>query len=238
MHRPVWNLQSYNPKLHPLLRYNTTSSCGSGFGLQRRSARYGTAFGKRRVQHWHLRQCPWSWKLRYYICLHLFFDGLQLTAFTALLAKDILIEILSPGLPSNQWTLEVTRWFTTSLAKIQSSIIEYASNDQDLGPYAYINSPDTFNDQPPAVRTAFQAQCKTQRIQSSREVQSFSVLRFGIVLGTMAILVFTSLALDSCMKITRRWRRSVSHRAAARQADEKLHLLRMALGDQSETGMH
>jgi hypothetical protein len=166
-----------------------------------------------------------------------FFNGFQLTFFTALLAKDVLIEIISPGLPSNQWILEVTRWFTTSLAKIQSSIIEYASNDQDLGPYGYVDVPDTFLDQPPAVRTAFQAQCETQRIHSSGEVQSFSVLGMGIVLGTTVILVFISLVLDSCMKITRRWRRSVSPRAVARQADDKLHLLRMTLGDQSEIGM-
>jgi hypothetical protein len=159
----------------------------------------------------------------------------QLIILAALLAQETLLEILSPGLPANQWTLEVTRWFTTSLAKMQSSVVEYASNE-DPGPYGYIITPENFHE-PPAKRDQLTQQCKTQRIQSSSKVQSFSMLGLGIVSGTAVLLILVSLSLESCIKLVER-KSTAIHRGVARQADDKLHLLRMALGDQGEVGLH
>ena len=114
----------------------------------------------------------------------------------------------------------MTRWFTTSLAKMQSTLVEYVSNE-DLGPYGYVTTPENFDDDPPARRDVLVQQCKTQRIQSSGKVQSFSVLGLGIVSGTTALLVLVSLSLESCVKLVER-KSTASHRSVARQADDKL----------------
>jgi hypothetical protein len=71
------------------------------------------------------------------------------------------------------------------------------------------------------------SQCKNQRIQSSREVQSFSVLSIEIVVSCTLLLIILALSLKGCVAVARRG--STSNRNAARQANDKLHLLRMAL---------
>jgi hypothetical protein len=115
---------------------------------------------------------------------------------------------------------------------MQASIIEYAAN-QNLGPYGFVTAPESFTDQTPEVRKEFAKQCKTQRIQSSSKVQSFSVLGLVIVVAVTLTLIILSLFLESCVKSSRRKQSTRSHRAVARQLDDKLHLLRMALGKQT-----
>jgi hypothetical protein len=146
----------------------------------------------------------------------------------ALLASNVVTSNLSPGLPPNQWQLEAARWFDTSLAKLQSQLVGFASNTPSLysGGY-YIQTAETIPDTPPGIRAAFVSQCKNQRIQSSREVQSFSVLGIGIVVSSTLLLIVLALSLEGCVAVARR--ESTSDRQAAREADDKLHLLRMVL---------
>jgi hypothetical protein len=154
---------------------------------------------------------------------------------TALLAKEVLFDTLSPGLPAYQWTLEATRWFTTSLAKMQGSMVEYAYNE-DLGPYAVVAKPANFSDQPTAVRKVLSQQCEAQRIRTSGEAQSFSVLGLGIVIGASILLTLLSWGLGTCMQCVRGRSDLSDRRAAARQVDDKLHLLRLALEDEADLG--
>lgn len=46
----------------------------------------------------------------------------------ALVASGLLYQLLSPGLPSNQWQIEAGAWFETTLANIQHRIVDYATN--------------------------------------------------------------------------------------------------------------
>lgn len=153
----------------------------------------------------------------------------------ALLARDTLIQIMSPGLPSNQWQLETARWFETSLAKMQASIVEFVAKEGNYGKYAKTNPAAKMKDDPPGLRDAYLRQCRNQRVQSSREVQSFSFLGLIIVIIITVLLVIIALTLEQCVALWRR--RSNSNRKTAWQVDSKLHLLRNTLGDQSEIGV-
>jgi hypothetical protein len=150
----------------------------------------------------------------------------------ALLAKELSFQFLSPGLPSDQWRKEAMRWFETSLAKLQSQIVAFAANDLDLGPYGYISPAHNFTSKQAGVRDSLVAQCGNQLIQSSGQVQSFSFLGLMIVVCVTAVLLVAALSLERCMALWRR--RSTSPKKIARQADEKLHLLRIALSDGRE----
>jgi hypothetical protein len=165
------------------------------------------------------------------------FECSRVDNLVALLARETVSDFLSSGLPSNQWTLEVTRWFTTSLAKIQASVVQYASNEQDLGPYGRIRTSDEATSETPEVRNILAQQCGQQRIQSSNEVQSFSVLGLGIVVGSTLLLIVVSLSLDSIVEAIRKLRGDVGPRSMARQADDQLHLLRMSLVEKTESGL-
>ena len=147
----------------------------------------------------------------------------------ALLARDTLDLTTSPGLPSNQWQFEASRWFETSLVKLQSYIVDFASNTQNLGSNGHVITPDEIPDNPPGVRAAYVSQCENQRIQTSSKVQSFSVLGLFIVVTLTCILGVVSLTLQRCVAFVRR--KFHSDRGIARQSDDKLHLLRMAIGD-------
>jgi hypothetical protein len=136
---------------------------------------------------------------------------------------------LSPGLPSNQWQLEITRWFETSLVKLQSYVVDFASNTKT---YGRVITPEQTEDNPPGLRAAYTSQCKNQLVQSSSQVQSFSVLGLAIVIVLTLLLITVALALEPCVSFARR--NSPSARRTARQADDKLHLLRMALGDRKD----
>jgi hypothetical protein len=112
---------------------------------------------------------------------------------------------------------------------MQASMVQFVSNDPLASVSGYIQAAETIPDDPPGIRAAYMSQCKNQRFQSSGKVQSFSVLGIGIILGVTIILIILATSLESCVASARQ--RSTSDRRAARQADDKLHLLRMVLAD-------
>jgi hypothetical protein len=117
---------------------------------------------------------------------------------------------------------------------MQASVVEYTSNDPNLGVTSYISRPtdDDFLDpgSPTELSNAFERQCKTQIIKSSQNVQNFSVLGLIIVVVLTAFLLVVSLTLETIMKLVRAKEGVVSYSGIARQLDDKFHLLRMALG--------
>ena len=139
---------------------------------------------------------------------------------------------MSPGLPPNQWQLEVRRWFETSLAKTQLYIFDFVSNTADLGPYGWVESVYSWNDSS-GTRDALIQQCSNQRIQSAGLVQNFSFLGIMIVVCVSGLFIIVGLTLDTCVAFARAHKgklsESINAKENARQADEKLHLLRMAL---------
>jgi hypothetical protein len=139
-----------------------------------------------------------------------------LTVDSALLARDVLGPNFSPALPVNQWKLEVTRWFESSLVTMQTVIVEYAHNT--VHPLIRILKPDT---------PQLASQCENQRVQSSGQVQSFSVLGLFIVVFVTFVTACVALCLESAVAFVRRFTKGGSAKMIARQTDEKLHLARM-----------
>ena len=113
---------------------------------------------------------------------------------------------------------------------MQSYISGFAVNIDNLGPYGQIMGVNEMEDDPPGIRKASRSQCKNQRIQTSGEVQSFSFLGLVVVVIMTLFLILMALTLERCVLILRQ--RSESDGVIARQTDDKLHLLRMALESQ------
>lgn len=136
--------------------------------------------------------------------------------------------IISMGLPPNQWQIEVLGWFQTALAMVQSYIVAFASNDNGLTPFA---TPATNT----ALRTvfdnanAYEKQCKGQLVQTAGEVQNFSLVGVLVIICVSVFLIFLQLAIEPLVDLVKLRSGWQSASKKARQADSKHHLLRMAL---------
>jgi hypothetical protein len=158
------------------------------------------------------------------------------SAAGALKASDTIIGYLSPGLPNNQWQLEVEGWFQTSLAKIQAYIVEYVANTANLGPFSNISFPDES-----IGRHAWESQCKAQKISSVVGYQTFSL--FGLVF-TFAVGIFIiifSIILKPVVSFVRRHFCSGLARCKGERAlvaDGKFQLQRMVFQARGLAGWH
>ncbi|RKK71041.1 hypothetical protein BFJ69_g11312 [Fusarium oxysporum] len=139
----------------------------------------------------------------------------------ALWANNMVTGHVSFGLPEDQWKTEVIGWFQTNLAMLQAYVVEFASNTADLGPFGYV--------QPPKSRYE-QEQCTQQLVQAVGEVQNFSVCGMLIIVCVSAALVLLDCSLERIVDFVDDFYGRDSMARRARQADNKLHLLRMALG--------
>ncbi|WKT51599.1 hypothetical protein QSH57_016569 [Fusarium oxysporum f. sp. vasinfectum] len=153
-------------------------------------------------------------------------------------ANSILVNVISTGLPDDQWRTEALGWFQTSLAKLQAYMIEYAFKDaRSLGPYAIVTSPrnlNATNSEEAAENSAALDQCKNQLVQVAAEVQNFSFLGVMIIAGVTVFLVLLDWTLESIVDmVNRHFRQKNLEGTAARQADNSWHLLRMAIGKPS-----
>jgi hypothetical protein len=86
---------------------------------------------------------------------------------------------ISLKLPNNQWQLELERWHSIAMARIQRTVVEYASGQ--IAPQTkYLLPPSTSSEQ---------WLCRNQRIQST-VFQSFNVVALIVILvfGTLIIL--------------------------------------------------
>lgn len=125
---------------------------------------------------------------------------------TALFVRDHLSGItLGGGLPDNQWQIEVQGWFETSLAKLQSYVVEWAANLADLGPSGYIIAPSPAGG---AIGLASLDMCSNQRIRNTGAYQSFSFLGLMIVIFVIMILSWT---VEPCVSYIRRKRPHKKH---------------------------
>jgi len=77
-----------------------------------------------------------------------------------------------------------------------------------------------------------ESQCGNQRIQSSGQVQSFSVLGLFIVVFITFVIGVISMILETLVGLVRNGK--ISKRDTALQADDSLHLLRMVLQNEAE----
>jgi hypothetical protein len=156
----------------------------------------------------------------------------------ALWANDLVYGNISPGLPDNQWQMEALGWFQTSLAKLQSYIVQFAANSDDLGPYGRVQTPldmlgtnsnGEHDEASNAVYQMMQDQCSNQLVRTTGEMQNFSFLGVMVIVLFSCTVIVLDLAGGVIMDWLRRLWRRPSALAAARQADNIFHLVRLAL---------
>ena len=138
---------------------------------------------------------------------------------SALRASELTLDLAQVALPNNQWTIEISNWFATVLARLQQAVVEYAAGATDLPAGGQIISLGTIYDT---------ALCHSQKVEATNGYQNFSVLGIAIIVIVSFVLIFVGLTIDSvvgwCQK---RWKKNAYGRLAW-ALDEKLQLQRMA----------
>lgn len=137
----------------------------------------------------------------------------------ALRASDTLFNTNQDALPNNQWTIEVSSWMATSLARLQALAVQYATG------------PPTVTDknliQPPSSKEE-KSMCRAQKVRSASGTISFSVLGVAIILIVGTILISLSLLLSTIVCELRRKYQYKDHKRIQYLLDEKLQLHRLA----------
>ncbi|KAE9375047.1 hypothetical protein N431DRAFT_455753 [Stipitochalara longipes BDJ] len=148
----------------------------------------------------------------------------------ALQATSKLYQLFSPGLPNNQWQLELQGWFETGLAKFQQYIVDFVDNPTigDADGLISITAPADWDE---SDRFALEAQCSQQRVQSTGSYQYFSFLGIIVIIVIAPTIIILSWFLPGCVnrRKDRRDREKNVGKRYAYIADGKLNLLRMAL---------
>ena len=162
---------------------------------------------------------------------------------TSLWANDLVYGTFSPGLPENQWQVEALGWFQSSLTKLQLYTAEFAANAGDLGPYGSVRTPrgmlgNLTGSRDLAQFEALQDQCSNQLVRTTGEVQNFSVLGLMIILCVSLTIIILDMASGVLIGWVSRRGRRPSPTAAARQADNMFHLLRLALPGPFSSNKH
>lgn len=161
-------------------------------------------------------------------------------AAASLYASSYLQDNLSPGLPDDQWRREVLGWFQTGMVKLQAYMVEWAAKAD--GVEAFITTDSPYGDK--AVRSksagelaALREACENQLVQTAGEVQNFSFAGVLVIACVSVLLIGTDLVLERAVDgVQRIFRKRGSVAVTARQADHRLHLLRMVLGEPDEAG--
>ena len=111
--------------------------------------------------------------------------GLQLSAYVlggnGLLASSYIQDNLSPGLPNDQWELEVKNWFATSLTALQLFTAQYVTGYEQPSLNKYVTAPSKEN----------KWMCTNQMVQRDR-FSSFSVLGLATILVCCGLIMVLS----------------------------------------------
>lgn len=99
-------------------------------------------------------------------------------------------------IPPNQWQIEVSTWFATSLAKEQSLAVEWAAGPKNLPAGGWhILTP---------TQTLQLAQCYNQLVRRTSEYENFSILGLIITILLCGIIVIVGLTVDTAVGWLRR----------------------------------
>jgi hypothetical protein len=143
----------------------------------------------------------------------------------ALRAQESLSGLLSGPLPNNQWMIEVESWFATGLARLQQSVVQYATGPPNVVDGAYISKP---------TDPISQMMCDNQQVRSTNNAINFSTLGIIIILLIGGLLIATSLVLDTLVGFVQRKRNLRDYQRVQWALNEKLQLQRLAY---EEAGM-
>ncbi|KAF2679340.1 hypothetical protein K458DRAFT_490655 [Lentithecium fluviatile CBS 122367] len=107
----------------------------------------------------------------------------------ALRAQEVTSQLFSAQLPKDQWKTEVEYWFSTGLAKVQKSFVEYASGPSNVLENTYISKP---------YDAPSRQLCDSQKIKTppGSGAASFSTLGVAIILAVGGLLILCHTILE------------------------------------------
>jgi hypothetical protein len=108
---------------------------------------------------------------------------------SALIVLETVFQGIQGPLPNNQWTIEVSSWFATSLASLQRYPVDIASGPSDIDTSA--GGLITLADD--AIEESL---CNNQKVHTTGEYQNFSMLGLCIILVVGTVIISLSLAIE------------------------------------------
>lgn len=134
----------------------------------------------------------------------------------ALRANELVYSLNSAALPNDQWQIEVDGWFGVSLARLQQSVVQYASGPTNLPFGGVVVAPL------PGADTAV---CGAQKVKGSSAYQNFDFVAVMVVVGVCSFVVVLGLTVDTCVACAQG---KGSYAKVAWKLDYLLQLQRMA----------
>lgn len=165
-----------------------------------------------------------------------------LTRGKGLLASEMGPEAEGHDLPDNQWQIEVSLWFATTLTAMQNAALEWAHKPwatESPPREAYINTTTLrLQYQTLGLVDEFNELCGNQLVRSEEPVQNFGVLATLLAIIVSLAVVILGMTLPCCVEAHREKARGngelsavAARKDVARRADDRFQLLRMALED-------
>lgn len=143
----------------------------------------------------------------------------------ALRAQEKVILLAQSDITDTHWHTEVTSWFDTALAKLQRSVMSYAAGPEHVVPGSHIQKP---------TGPLTSAMCYSQKISTSSDTVSFSVLGVAIILAIGILIIGIWLTLETAIGWVQRRYNWGDYRRLRWIMDDKMQLQRMAF---EEAGM-
>jgi hypothetical protein len=113
---------------------------------------------------------------------------------SALVAQRSVVDTVNVQLPANQWTAEVSNWFSIALARLQHSLLEYATGPSvgaTFGRGQRLNGT--------AMERLYANTCSLQKMRQfgfSQGHITFSVLGIAVIISVGGLLIILGLGLE------------------------------------------
>ncbi|KAI9699287.1 MAG: hypothetical protein M1836_002897 [Candelina mexicana] len=138
---------------------------------------------------------------------------------SALRASETVYNKDQAPLPNNQWQIESSSWFATSLAKLQRIAVEYATGPDFLPEGAIVQKP------PGSI---WRAMCRTQKVRDTGANTSFNVLGVVLIIALGGLIILTNMILQPVVGWIQKRANRGDHCRLQWALDEKLQLQRVA----------
>lgn len=139
----------------------------------------------------------------------------------ALLAHDLVFQdLLSEGLPNNQWELEAVNFFAISLARLQASVLQFSSKSSEVAEDQHVVAAST--DQQKYL-------CNNQKIRDIGGYESFTAAAVWFIIIVGLIILILGATIDSCFAIIQKRFHWQYHRLIQWKTDNKFQQQRIAM---------
>jgi hypothetical protein len=146
--------------------------------------------------------------------------------------EQVFYDFFSDTLPPDQWKLEVSLWYQTSLTKLQELMAAFVQVEELDFPDLHIFTPDnSTGNMTAAEKDAMRNQCSNQKIQTRGQVQNFNLIALICVAVLSVLLLIMGCALEPCVKMWRKRKPTTLREARqhARDIDYIFYVLRAGL---------